>query len=80
MERERKEQLILVHQPNFFNSCSKTTSYSIPIKCLARSDAGPQSESDAVASFTSTASLVDLERFPSLRRDKQKGIKMPTKV
>jgi len=44
--------------PIFLKLRSKTISYSIPMKCLARSDAGPHRESDAIASLTSKASLV----------------------
>ena len=68
---ESKCATILIDKPRFFNWCSRSISYSIPMKCLARSATGPQRESDSIASFTSKASLVVLvaldDDFPCLR-------------
>ena len=60
-EKETKQfkmYSIETNWPRFFNPRSNTISYSMPMKCFARSDVGPHRESESIASFTSKASLV----------------------
>ena len=58
MIAEKLTRLLYNILPRFFNPRSKIISYSIPIKCFARSDAGPHRGSESTAFFTSRASLV----------------------